>query len=676
MEKKPEDPKCTRELIERDGKKFARFSGSFRMAREIAPGKTEGWFSVSSETPCMDWVYLNGNWQRAYVVLSHSPGAIDMTRMDRGINLRDGHGGDQCAKLENVTIRAGKLGGTALNWSVSERAQVLRADYENGVRDDVSLEADYSPDALSITGEKNGVPVVRCASWTPLAAALAVATPADPNVGTNRTAEGQSAKPPAKVETEPVAPAKPIEAPAVVRSKTMEKTPEQIAAEQRADAFKLSNEVHAIVRDFTVPKDVADGWLEKIAKGETDLPAIMRETLQKYVKRSVVTTEALATGKVQREQIADAASGFAPEELATKFNLRRAMLMNLPQSELAIIGHGKTDFGLERETQQEMLRVMRSVPGFENYAPRGAMIPMNIRREIQAQGGGVAASVVSQNLMPQMFIDVLRDALVVVKAGATLLTGLQGDVKIPRKSGKATAGWTNGEVAVPNSEMTLEQLTLTPRTVGAYSDMSRQALIQSTPAIDGLVMDDLTQGTARAAQVGALLGTGATGQPSGIKTRVDAAVAANPATGKLFTVGTAGTPTFAELLAADSVLGDYNVEDDGTIAWVMPRRLFNTLCALPRVSTGFGGFMAARVSKDLSTVIDVNAQLTNAVTKNMAFYGRWSDLVIGHWNAFELIVDPYSLSTKGALRIVAFQSLDCQVRYDGSFTYCASVGAA
>ena len=676
-------------LIERGGKKFAPLAALFKLSREMDNATTTERFSVSSDEPVLQWAYFNERFQRLHVRLLHTPEAVDMARIVNGIPLRDGHGGDQVAMLSNPSIVNGKLGGDNIVWSASERAAVLRKDYEAGVRWEASVEGDYADDALEVTGEtKDGVPVVRCKRWTPLAAALAVVQPADTTVGFGRSAEAAAAPvDPTKPTTETNKPAaKPIEAPAVVRSKPMPKTPEELAAEaaaQRADIFRMSNEVHKIVRDFTVPQDVADGWLTKLEKGETDLPAIMRETLAKFTRRAAVTTKAIENDPNIQRQLAAAPSGEAPAELADKFNIKRAILSQIPEELRSKMGMPKVDVGLERETQQEMLRVMRQVPGYENYAPRGVMIPLNIpfqrgclRREITAQGAGQGASLVAQNLRPDLFIDVLRNRLVLVKAGATLLTGLQGDVKIPRKSGAATAGWTNGEVAVANSEMTLEQLTLTPRTVGAYSDMSRQTLLQTTPAIDMLVMDDLLQGTARAAQGGALLGTGTLGQPTGVKARVDLAVAAGK--GSLFTVGTPGTPTFAEMMGAENVLGDANVDDDGTIAWITTPRVANKLRTIPRAivaGTAYNGFLAMKEDGELE-IIDSPAFATNTVTKNMALFGRWSDLVIAHWNAFELIVDPYSLSTKGALRIVGLQSMDCQTRYDGAFTYCATVDNA
>lgn len=650
-----------------------KLQASFRLSREMEDGndnpETNTWFSVSSEEPCLQAIYrkCGGAEKRELVrmVLSHAPEAVNMARISNGIALRDGHGGDQVAMLTPPVLRNGKLGGEKIVWSASERAEVLRKDYEAGVRWEASVEADYSDAALVATGEQiGGVPVVRCDSWTPYAAALAIVQPADTTVGFSRSAADAIAPVQGDEKQEQQADEKPIEAPAVIRSTTMS---DQTI--DRAACFKQVAEVHTIARDFNVPQDVTEGWLSKLEKGETDIASIQRETLSKYAKRGEIAAKAIAADPAVARSVKSLTPGDAPAELAEKFSIRRAIISSLPEAEAKKFGLDKVDVGLERETQQELLRLMRQVPGYESFTPRGPMIPWNARvnREIGVQSAGVAASVVASNLRPDLFIDVLRAKLVLAQAGMTVLSGLVGDVKIPRKTAACTAGWTNGEVAVGNSEFTLGQLTLTPKTVGAYSDMSRQALLQSTPAIDMLVMNDLMDSTARAIQSGALHGTNATGQPLGVAKMVTD-------DSNTFTVSSAGTPTFAELLAAESKLGTNNVEDDGTVAWITTPAVFNKLRSLPRVASTGDSFLATKRGAEM-TIIDSPAFTTTSVVTHAAFYGRWSDLVMGAWNAFELIVDPYSLSTKGALRIVGLQSVDFTQRFEKAFTYQAAVNA-
>ena len=49
------------------------------------------------------------------------------------------------------------------------------------------------------------------------------------------------------------------------------------------------------------------------------------------------------------------------------------------------------------------------------------------------------------------------------------------------------------------------------------------------------------------------------------------------------------------------------------------------------------------------------------------YFGDWSQLVLAFWSGVDLTVDPYTLSTKGAVRLVAFQDCDVLVRHPQAF---------
>ena len=48
-------------------------------------------------------------------------------------------------------------------------------------------------------------------------------------------------------------------------------------------------------------------------------------------------------------------------------------------------------------------------------------------------------------------------------------------------------------------------------------------------------------------------------------------------------------------------------------------------------------------------------------------FGNFSDLIIGMWGGLDLMVDPYSKSTTGAVRVVVMQDCDVAVRHPESF---------
>ena len=70
----------------------------------------------------------------------------------------------------------------------------------------------------------------------------------------------------------------------------------------------------------------------------------------------------------------------------------------------------------------------------------------------------------------------------------------------------------------------------------------------------------------------------------------------------------------------------------------------------------------------------VSNQVPNTLTKGTSsgvcsaiLFGNWADLLIGLWSSIDILLDPYSLSTQGALRVTAFIDADIAVRHPESF---------
>jgi hypothetical protein len=49
-------------------------------------------------------------------------------------------------------------------------------------------------------------------------------------------------------------------------------------------------------------------------------------------------------------------------------------------------------------------------------------------------------------------------------------------------------------------------------------------------------------------------------------------------------------------------------------------------------------------------------------------FGNFADLIIGMWGGLDLMVDPYTGSTAGTVRVVTLQDVDIAVRRAESFS--------
>lgn len=250
------------------------------------------------------------------------------------------------------------------------------------------------------------------------------------------------------------------------------------------------------------------------------------------------------------------------------------------------------------------------------------------------------------------FIDVLRNASSVMQAGATMLSGLKGDVKIPKKTAASTAGWISTEGgASSESEPTFGQVTMSPKTLGAFTDITRLMMMQSSLDIENLVRADLATGIALAIDNGALQGAGTSGAPTGIK---------NTAGINAPTAFAAANPTFAEVVAMETAIAEDNALL-GNLAYILPAGMAGALKTTAK-DAGSGQFVLAGGEMN-----GYRAIVSNQATAGDLYFGNFSDLLIGMYGGLDITVDPYTASTSGTVRIVALQTCDVAVRHAVSF---------
>jgi HK97 family phage major capsid protein len=244
-----------------------------------------------------------------------------------------------------------------------------------------------------------------------------------------------------------------------------------------------------------------------------------------------------------------------------------------------------------------------------------------------------------------------------------MLTGLQGNVAIPRQTGAGTAYWVAESSAPTESQQAFDQVTMSPKTVGAFTDISRKLLAQSSLDVEALVQQDLATVLGLAIQQAAINGTGASNQPSGLLTLITPSVAG----------GTDGlAPTWAHIVELESDVSVANA-DIGTLSYLTNAKVRGKLKGTSKVS-GQNGFVWEGGDTPLN---GYRAAVTNGVPSNLTkgtgtnlsaiIYGNFADLLIGMWGTLDLMVDPYSLSTSGTVRVVALQDVDVAVRHAESF---------
>lgn len=556
-------------------------------------------------------------------ILDITPQAMRQSRLRTGANLLVDHDSrDVVGVIESVEIGADKIARAVVRFGKSARAEEVWQDVRDGIRRNVSV--GYMIHKAQLVEERDGVETFRVTDWEPFEVSL-VSVPADPTVGVGRSLDSSSAASP---EADPTATASAATAP-IVTTPSKERIMSDVQVESRNHAAEIS----------------------KIAKGLPGGAEMAMDAIQRGLTTEQFQAEALT--KLASAPLPTADIGLDKRE-TKRYSVMRVLNALANPTDAA----AQRAAAFERECSEAAATKL-------GKQARGFMVPNEIqKRDLNVTTATAGGNLVATDLLSGSFIDALRNAMVINSLGTRMLTGLVGNIAIPRLSGTGTAYWVAENNAPTESDQTIAQVTLSPKTVGAFTDISRRLLLQSSLDVEAMVQNDLATILGLAIQQAAINGSGASNQPSGILTRVTASVIG----------GTNGAaPTWANMVQLESDVAVANA-DIGTLGYLTNARMRGRLKSTSKVS-GQNGFVWE--SGD-TPVNGYRVGVTNAVPSNLVkgtsgavcsamIFGNFADLVIGMWGALDLMVDPYTGSTAGTVRVVALQDVDVQLRNVVSF---------
>ncbi len=334
-----------------------------------------------------------------------------------------------------------------------------------------------------------------------------------------------------------------------------------------------------------------------------------------------------------------------------KYSIRNAILKKAESQQ----GIGKFD-GIELEMHQEAVR--EGVASGQTVTGLG--IPSLIlqqRADLKATVDAAGGYTVATDTVG--FIDTLKNTMATIKAGAKMMSGLVGDVTIPRLATDSVATWrTEGGVA-KQSDPTFEALTLTPHRLTTYTEYTMQLLRQSSLDIDQIVQNTLFYSIANALETAGLEGSGTSQVPAGI---LNAGV--NDATHG----STAATlasylniVNMEKMIAVDNALV-------AKMAYIMKTSAAAKLKTTPKVSSTDSVHIWENDPLLGGVVNGYPALVTNVYTDDTIIFGDWTALNYGQWGGLDLLVNPYSLDTYATVRVIIAGYFDVGLTHVESFS--------
>ena len=540
-------------------------------------------------------------------ILSHEGESADLSRLNDGAPLLFNHNPERViGVVERAYIDGNKRRGYArVRFSRNAFAQEILGDVKDGVLRNVSF--GYSIDKMEERGSGDYV----ATAWSPYEISV-VSIPADNTVGIGRSLVPAPDAASAAPSPDPLPP--------------MENTAPDLAV-VRAEAVEAERTRISSISALCTKHRMADLGQQLVESG-----------------RSIDEARAAVLDKLNVPQetvnMSAAEIGLSAQE-SRRFSFLRAI------NYLA----NPTDRSA-REAAAFEIEASDAAAAKLGRQSRGITIPQDVlRRDLNVGTASAGGNLVATELDAGSFIDLLRNASALDQAGATVLTGLTGNVAIPRQSGAGTAYWVAESGAPTESQQTVDQVSLTPKTVAAFTDYSRRLMLQSSIDVENMIRTDLATVLALKIDLAGLYGTGSNSEPLGLKLTTG--------------IGTedfaADAPTFAEVVALESDVATANALM-GSPVYLMNAAMRGNLKTTKK-DAGSGIFIMEN-----GEVNGYAGVLSNQVAAKDLWFGNFADLIIGYFSGLDLMVDPYTHSTSGTVRVVAMQDVDIAVRHPESFS--------
>jgi HK97 family phage major capsid protein len=587
--------------------------------------------SVSSEAPVLrNWGGVEGN-----EILDHSNESINLERFESGSAplLMDHDPSRQIGVIDSIRLDSTqrKLRATA-RFGNSLEAKEAYADVMDRIRTNVSIGYHVNNYVQEVPENRSETPTFRVTDWT-LLEVSSVSIPSDFKVGIGRN-ENQ----------------KPSQYRTLKMENTIEETMEKSVVEDpelrerlEKEALKgdrkRAKEIYEIAGRHQIPSEIVEDAIYGNPCSVADFRGIVLDYREKQGSSNVVNA------------LENTGLGMTPKDV------QRFSIANLLWAEANPHDRrAQEEASFERDVCAEYSRST-------DRTGKGMMIPEDVimskkfsadalnQRDwntTNATGGYlIQTDVIS-------FIDRLRHYLFLTDVGVQELRGLRGPVNIPRLTASQTAHWVTEGNAPAESQGTLDQVSLSPKTVGAYAQVTRRLLEEAkeTPDVEALIVDDMARQIAAAIQDKAMSGDGSSGTPTGLY---------NSSIGSV-SFGTANDPTWAETVSVwGNVAGNRALSlPRDQFAWAFSSTPAQNMMAKSK-DTGSGTFVLDTGMEIMGYPVYIS-ELCSGVT-----FGAFSQMILAYWSGLDILSDPYTNGSAGTVNFYALQDIDVGVRLPSAF---------
>ena len=369
------------------------------------------------------------------------------------------------------------------------------------------------------------------------------------------------------------------------------------------------------------------------AQEETQIPEDVKEEVKEDVKEEPQDEE------VKEENTPEVQEETEPKEKRNNINNTK----NIHMKNFSLI-KAINDVVNNRNINEDALNVIEM--GATEMRKSGLSYSGQIQLPVEERGDAVAATVATdgKEIVATDKLNILSPLMgksILAEAGATFLTGLVGNISIPNYTG-STCGWKGELEAADNGKGTFGSVELSPKRLTAYIDISKQFLTQDSVGAEEMLRADIVNSLiAKLEQTIFGDAVGDTTKPAGI-----------------FNGAEVLAPSYQGVCDAEAAVTDYS----GEKRFVMS----------PTAKSAFKQTTISGSKSDLRLLLEDGevdgypvSDSSNVVAGGYAF-GDFGELVVAQWGGIDIVVDPYTLATKNAIRLVINAYFDAKVRREGA----------
>lgn len=343
--------------------------------------------------------------------------------------------------------------------------------------------------------------------------------------------------------------------------------------------------------------------------------------------------------------------------------------------------NGVNSRGMSKEVEalHELGKEENKIAGGDlNVDSRSVLVPTGFfqyqaqKRAAQTAGTNSAGGFLVPTIVGSI-VDFLKPRMILGEAGATFMGGLSGNIQFPVDSALGVASYNTETGDAAELASTFSALTMSPKRLTSYTDISWQLKRQSSQDVSNWVMDKLLNAIAIGWERAAIKG-GGSNEPTGIL--------ANSSVPVFYAGNAASNSTNADgafLVYQDilNLMGSVEGADAFNLKYITNNKVKSKLMGTPVQTSGVEGNFI--VDKLIPNVLagspalyssNVPSNLSKGASSGILsalIAGDFSYLMLGQWGAIEVTVDPYTQGLKGTDRIIACAYTDALVQKPTAF---------